>query len=119
MPHRLDAESEQEDPECGEDPGLYDGDGMQERADRSGGHHGGGQPAVHGHHGVLGKTKQKQGKYDIKKHRLRCHRRSWEDSAAVELERSGHVLNHNYVFFFKEPAPTEKINDVLASADLG
>src|SRR5713226_1270150 len=114
MPHRLDAESEQEDPECGEDPGLYDGDGMQERADRSGGHHGGGQPAVHGHHGALGKTKQEQSKYDIKKHRLRCQRRSWEDSTAVELEGSGHVVNQDYGGHEQKLGRTEKINDVLA-----
>ena len=73
MPHGVCAENEQEDPQSGEDPGLHHGHGMQKRADRSGSHHGGRQPTRKWHHGVLGKTKQEQSKYDIEKRRLRCH----------------------------------------------
>ena len=119
MPDRLDAEHEQENTDGGEDPGFDHGDGMQERADRSGSHHGGGQPAVHRHYGVLGKTKQEQRKDDIQKRRLRCQRRRRQDAAAAEVEGSRHVVNQDDGRHEQQLGRTQKINDVLARAGLG
>src|ERR1700737_3784657 len=92
---------------------------MQERADRRGSHHGGRQPAVQWHDGVLGETKQEEGKYDKEQYGMRCQLRCWKDSALAEIEGSGHVIRQDYCGQEQYFGSTEKIDDVLASASLG
>ena len=119
MPHGCCAENEQEDAECGEDPRLDHRHRVQERADRRGGDHGSWQPAVQWHHGILGKTKQEQGKDDEKQRRLTLKRRRRQDSAFAKLEGAGHVISQDDGRHEEHFGGAQKIDDVLASASLG
>src|ERR1700694_859566 len=91
---------------------------MQKRTDRCGSDHGGWQPTMQRHDGVLGETKQEEGKYNGEKHRMGCHLRRRKDSAVGEVEGPAHVVSQDDGGQEQHLGSTEKINDVLASASL-
>ena len=64
LAHRIQAKNKKKNTKRRKNAGLHNGYGMQQRAHRSGRHHGRGQPAVQRHERVLRKSKEEEGEND-------------------------------------------------------